>query len=280
MRLFDAHNHLQDDRFGRAQEALMKTCVEAGVAGMVVNGSCESDWPAVLDLARRFPQIIPSFGYHPWYVAERSADWQRVLIHFLDQIPSAMGEIGLDHWKPGLDRTDQETVFRWQLNLAAERNLPVSIHCLQAWGQLHDLLRAGPRPAPGFLLHSYGGSPEMIVPLARMGAYFSLPGFFAHERKKRQRETFRQVPIDRLLIETDAPDQRLPEDRNRFPLQPDSATPLNHPANLGAVYAFAAELIGWPLERLAAQIEENIRRLFGTMLNDSVSQSACGRTLN
>ena len=76
--------------------------------------------------------------------------------------------------------------------------------------------------------------------------------------------TFRHVPRERLLLETDAPDQFLPDTRNRFPLA-DAATgkPLNHPANLAAVYAFAAELLGEPLECLAACVEENFRRLFG-----------------
>jgi TatD DNase family protein len=89
-----------------------------------------------------------------------------------------------------------------------------------------------------------------------------LPGYFAHERKARQRETFRHVPPDRLLIETDAPDQRLPEERNRFPLFDAEGKPVNHPANLGAVYDFAAELLGQPRDKLAAQVESNFLRLF------------------
>lgn len=266
LRLYDAHNHLQDERFAGAQETLFAECVREDVAGMVVNGSCESDWPDVLDLARRFPGILPSFGYHPWYLHERTPDWESNLRRFLDAAPSAVGEIGLDRWKEGLDYAPQEEAFVRQLRLAAERNLPVSIHCLQAWGRLHDLLRSEPRPARGFLLHSYGGPREMIEPLARLGAYFSLPGYFAHERKTRHQETFRHVPPDRLLIETDAPDQRLPENRNRHPLTaPGSGPPLNHPANLRAVYEFAAELTGEPLGPLARRIEENFERLFGPL---------------
>ena len=232
---------------------------------MVVNGSCEEDWPAVLSLSRQFPQVIPSFGYHPWYVKERSAGWQQNLTRYLDEAPLAgIGEIGLDRWMQGYDLPDQEVVFVWQLRLAADRNLPVSIHCLQAWGRLLELLQAGPRPRRGFLLHSYGGPQEMIAPLARLGAYFSIPGYYAHERKSRQRETFRHVPPDRLLIETDAPDQLLPDKRNRNPLNdPGTGKPLNHPANIRAVYDFAAELLGEPVESLASRVEENFQRLFG-----------------
>ncbi len=321
LRLYDAHNHLQDERLAPYRAEIVAAVERSGIVRMVVNGACESDWPEVLALARAHTWVLPSFGYHPWYVAERSPQWRERLVEFLDAVPAAVGEIGLDRWKEGLEapavgwttpghgrarlssarreplsatrrRAEerralpregrdqahsgnqsqgvvsnypaQEEVFLWQFHLAAERNLPASIHCLQAWGRLFDLLRTGPRPARGFLLHSYGGPAEMIAPLAKLGAYFSLPGYYAHERKARQRETFKLVPRERLLIETDAPDQSLPETRVRFPLAPDtSGRPVNHPANLSAVYEFAAELRGETIEHLAAQVEENFQRLFG-----------------
>jgi TatD DNase family protein len=158
----------------------------------------------------------------------------------------------------------QEGVFRAQLRLAAERGVPASIHCLQAWGKLLEVLESEPRPVCGFVLHSFGGPEEMIAPLAELGAYFSLPGYFALERKTRQRAAFRRVPADRLLIETDAPDQLLPDDRVRYPLT-DVATdkPINHPANIAAVYDFAAELLEKPLNDLVAQVERNFDRIFG-----------------
>ena len=237
-----------------------------GVQRVVVNGSCEADWPAVLDLAKASDIVLPSFGYHPWYVRERTAEWQRKLISFLDAVPSAVGEIGLDRWIKDHDLPAQTEVFVWQLRLAAERNLPVSIHCLQAWGLLLDILRSEPRPKCGFLLHSYGGSVELIEPLAELGAYFSLSGYFAHERKTRQREAFRRVPIERLLIETDAPDMLPPANYVRYPLlDPSSQSPVNHPANLPAVYEFAAALREQPVEQLTAQVEENFQRLFGSL---------------
>ena len=264
LRLYDAHNHLQDERLAANRAEIFAAVERSGIARMVVNGACESDWPEVLALARAHSWVLPSFGYHPWYVAERTLEWRERLVESLDAVPSAIGEIGLDRWKPGLDYAGQEEVFLWQFQLAAERNLPASIHCLQTWGRLFDLLRDGPRPARGFLLHSYGGPAEMVAPLTKLGAYFSLPGYFAHERKARQRETFKLVPPERLLIETDAPDQSLPSSRVRFSLPGDSnGKPVNHPANLGAVYEFAAELRGEEVERLAAQVEENFQRLFG-----------------
>lgn len=265
-RLYDAHNHLQDDRLAPHLDRILVDVKSAGIARMVVNGSCEEDWPQVLDLARRLPEVLPSFGYHPWYIKERTPRWLDEVKRFLDATPSAVGEIGLDKWIKDHDLPAQEEVFVAQLRLAAERNLPVSIHCLQAWGTLLRILESEPRPACGFVLHSFGGPREMIEPLAKLGAYFSLPGYHAHERKERQRETFRHVPRERLLIEIDAPDQSLPRERVRFPLPDDeSGKPVNHPANLREVYQFAAELLGEPFEALAVQVEQNFLRLFGKL---------------
>lgn len=267
LRLYDAHNHVQDERLAPNRSQVLEEAIGAGVAGMVVNGAAEDDWPLVLELARANPMIIPSFGYHPWYVQERSPQWRETLLDLLEAIPAGVGEIGLDRWMKDYDWSAQQEVFRWQLQAAAERNLPVSIHCLQAWGRLLELLRAGPTPACGFLLHSFGGPAEMIPALTELGAYFSLPGYFAHDRKVRQREAFRCVPPERLLIETDAPDQRLPPIRTLFPLQcQSSAEPINHPANLLAVYQFAAELFGESLESLVARVSQNFHNLFGGLL--------------
>ena len=263
VRLYDAHNHLQDERLKPHIQGIIEAIEQQGVVKMVVNGSCESDWPDVLALAQKYPQVLPSFGYHPWYVNERTERWRENLVEYLDKVPSAIGEIGLDRWIENHDLPAQEETFVWQLRLAAERNLPVSIHCLQAWGRLYEILRFEPRPACGFLLHSYGGPWEMVHPFVKLGAYFSIPGYFAHERKTRHQETFRRIPLERLLIETDAPDQALPEGLNRFPLPDHSGKPVNHPANVRAIYDFVADLLCASTEDLATHIERNFQRLFG-----------------
>jgi TatD DNase family protein len=280
VRLFDAHNHLQDDRLKAHLPDIFPVLRDEGIAAMVVNGSSEEDWPDVLALAKAHPSlIVPSFGLHPWHVSTRSADWQRNLEQMLDAIPSAVGEIGLDEWI--LDRAKrkqrhehaeelpepapmevQEEIFVAQLRIAADRNLPVSIHCLQAWGRLIELLRRERRPVRGFVLHSFGGPKEMIQELAESGAYFSLPGYYAHERKERQREAFRHVPLHRLLIETDAPDQSLPDALNRYALTDAHGKSINHPGNLRAVYELAARITGTRLERVVEIVAENFARIF------------------
>lgn len=264
--LLDAHNHLQDARLDGIREEVVATCRESGVARMVVNGVCEADWPAVSELARRWPDLVlPSFGVHPWHVGDCSEGWFDTWVSALDSQHAVIGEIGLDRWVEGHDIERQREVFLRQWRLARERDLPVTVHCLRAWGHLMELLRSEPAPPGGFLLHSYGGPVEMVDEFAKLGAYFSLSGYFAHDRKAKQRETFKSVPPERLLLETDAPDMWPPKEWNRHPLrEADDQRELNHPANLAAVYDFAAEFLAVPRPELEERVRENFTRLFGS----------------
>jgi TatD DNase family protein len=264
IRLYDAHNHLQSESFAADVGSVVAEAVRAGLKRMVVNGATEEDWPAVADLARQFPCVLPSFGLHPRYLRERGADWRPRLLRLLDEMPAAVGEIGLDRGMENHDLPGQEEVFVWQLRIAAERNLPASIHCLRAWGRLYEILRDNPRPARGFLLHSYGGSREMIGGFAKLGAYFSISGQFAQDWKKRQRGHFHDVPRERLLIETDAPFMLPPGEWMTHPMNdPATGEAIQHPANIGAIYRYVAGFLGEPIEAIAARVEENFLRLFG-----------------
>lgn len=283
MRLFDAHNHLQDPRFGGRQEEIVRACREAGIVGMVVHGTGEADWPAVAGLARRHPDlVIPAFGLHPWQVGGRSSGWRERLVGFLDAFPGALvGEIGLDRWmleEPERWRAhlgprgaswvpasleEQQEVFEEQLGLARERGRPAGLHCLRAWGRLQEALGSPGRPGPGVLLHSYGGPAELVPGLARQGAYFSCSGWFLHPRKRRQLEVFRRVPPDRLLAETDAPDQPLPTEWQRPLPSGDPAAAINHPGQLAGVYAGLAAAVGESSAALARRLEDNFGRWTG-----------------
>jgi TatD DNase family protein len=266
MRLYDAHNHLQDARLSSVEAEALRDCRELGLVKMVVNGTEEEDWARVLRLASETREVIPCVGLHPWFVQKRSADWEKRLVECLDAGRCGIGEVGLDRWIEGYDPAEQEEVFVVQLRVAAARNLPVSIHCLKAWGPLLEILGREQRPACGFLLHSYGGSAELIKPLAELGAYFSCSGYFAHERRSKQRAVFQEVPLDRLLIETDAPDMLPPDALIQKPFTDSEGKPANHPANIQRIYAFVAELRGLPVENFAERIEQNFQRLFGGLV--------------
>lgn len=263
--LFDAHNHLQDEWLRPYRADVLRDLAAAGVSRVVVNATAESDWDSVADLAREYPRVIPCYGLHPWYLKQRSPGWRERLQKLVGGASRCgIGEIGLDRWIRDFDIEDQREVFTWQLALAAERNLPTTIHCLKAWGALWDIIREQPVPACGFLLHAYGGPLEMVKGFVQRGAYFSFSGYFLNARKTAQRDVFRQIPADRLLVETDAPAMPLPPERRRgsLPDTPDGK-PINHPANIVVAYEGLAELRGCSVESLARQVKENFARLFG-----------------
>jgi TatD DNase family protein len=262
VKLIDAHNHLHDARLEPHRAGIIAELARIGVAQAVVNGTQEADWPAVAALAAAESFVIPSFGLHPWYAAERTDAWLDALRTQLEAHPSAgIGEIGLDRWIEAHDDAVQAEVFRAQLVLAAELQRPVTIHCLRAWGALVEMLRAHPLPR-GFLIHAFGGPLEMVREFVALGGYYSFNAYFLHERKGKQRDVFRHIPLDRLLVETDAPDMRPPDERNPHPLRDAAGEPINHPANLALAYEALAELRGMPVEVLAGQVERNFAALF------------------
>jgi TatD DNase family protein len=264
--LVDVHLHLQDDFLAARLEEVLGLARAGGVEWFCSNGAEESDWPVVLAQARAHPEIVPCFGLHPWYVSERSARWLEQLEWHLEAIPSAVGEIGLDRWKEPRDEAAQEEVFRAQLAVARRREVPAMIHCVRAWGWLMEVLRSEAALPAGFLLHAYGGPVELIPPLVEMGAYFSYGGSTLDERKKLRRETLPQIPRDRLLLETDAPDMPPPPAHCVRALQDAGGRRVNEPANLRPILQGVAALLGMEEAELAEQVWANSRRFLGRWL--------------
>jgi len=263
MEICDAHNHLHDARLLPQRAEIIAELSRLNVTRAVVNGTREGDWKAVAALAGAESFVLPSFGLHPWYAAKRRPGWLEALRGQLAAHPGAgIGEIGLDRWVQGHDLELQKEVFLAQLAIAAEENRPATIHCLKAWGALWDLIEHHPMPACGFLLHAYGGPLEMVKGFTQRGAFFSFNSYYLHERKGERREVFREIPLDRLLVETDAPDMLPPEDLNRYPLLDATGTPVNHPGNIALAYESLAEIRDVAVAELAARVAENFRRLF------------------
>jgi TatD DNase family protein len=235
-----------------------------GVERVVVNGTEEGDWEGVGQLSELFPFIKPAFGLHPSHIFDRSPHWLGNLEYCIDHYNGYVGEIGLDRWIENYDFEDQVEVFRKQLRLAVQKKVPASIHCLNAWGKMLEILEEEPLPSQGVLLHSYNGPIEMVPQLVELGCYFSFSGYFLLDRKTKAQATFQTIPIERILVETDAPDQRLPEDKDEHPLPLDEdGKAVNHPANISVVYDGLAKILKMPVEKLIDQVAENYRRLFG-----------------
>lgn len=254
----DSHNHLHDPRLGDAVPVIAAMRA-AGVGRCVVNATCETDWPAVEALAQAHPDfILPAFGMHPWKAHTATGGWRERLEDLLDRHPQAtLGESGLDKWGSSPPLEVQVPAFMGQLALSRETGRPLTIHCLKAWGVLLESLAA--QPPPRFLMHSFGGSIEVARQLLPLGAWFSFSGHFLHPRKAAVLEVFRQLPRDRILLETDAPNMLPPEEMIHYPL-PEN---LNHPANLPAIGGAFATALGMPPDEAADLTRTNAAVFFG-----------------
>ena len=252
MYLFDTHCHLQDDLLKDDIDGIMRRAAERDVAYMQCCSVSENDWPAVIELSRRYLCIIPALGIHPWYLSSLPSGWLSVLEKLLlSDSRIAVGEIGLDYMLPQKNDEVQKTVFYEQVQLARRLKRPVSIHCRKAWGSLLDMLRTDTTLHGTMIMHSYGGSVELLEELQSYGAYFSFSGAITHEKNRRCREAAVMVRSDRLLMETDSPD-----------MLPVNYSGPNEPSNLPVVAQCLADLRSVSFELIADSTTANAETIF------------------
>ncbi len=252
----DAHCHLHFKEL----EGLDLSEYWGEVSAVSVNGTRPDDWQAVAQLYEAYPEkVIPSFGVHPWKVNDLDGNWLDDLESYLVKCPKAgIGEIGLDKWVKEYDLEKQKDAFLSQMRLAEGLERTMSIHCLKAWGTLKELLTEykGGR----FLLHAYAGPREYLDFFLQKGAYFSFSPYFFYERKRGVRDVFKSIPLDRILVETDAPSMLGPEETWSSSQKPFNKTHQD-PRNLFRVYAEFARFLGLPEGELCKTLSENFRKL-------------------
>lgn len=205
MPIFDTHAHYDADQFASDREAVLTALPAAGV-GLVVDPGCDvaSSREAVA-LAERFDHVYAAVGIHPEDCDGcTDADFDAIRELCRREKVVAVGEIGLDYyWKENPPRDFQEQVFRRQIELALELDLPVIIHDREAHG---DSLRIV-LDYPGLrgVFHCFSGSPEMAQELLKRGWYLGFDGPITYKNAKRAPEVAAITPMDRIVIETDAP---------------------------------------------------------------------------
>ncbi|MEK0445610.1 MAG: hypothetical protein RLZZ399_931 [Verrucomicrobiota bacterium] len=262
--LWDAHCHLQDPRLAPFLGPALEACRAAGISRWMVNATRQADWPHVTELASTHPGILASYGLHPWWQKERSKEWASDLFQILKEHPKAgIGETGLDRWMRDHDLGDQSAVLETHLEIAAQLERPLSLHCLKAWPELKGILQRHRLPACGFLLHSYSGPEEMTPHWVQSGAYFSFSPAFLHPRKIDLRHHFATLPLERILIETDCPDMSPPRALALAPLESSRGDSMNHPLNLLLCLEALASDRNMPASGLADILFANALRLFG-----------------
>lgn len=263
----DAHNHLQDPRLAQHLPPVLARARAAGLALLHVDATAEADWPAVRALADAHPDVICSFGIHPWFIQGRSTRWLRNLREAVSSRPAGIGEIGLDSRMGDDLDADREAVFRAQLELSCELALPASLHCRDAWDPMLTILLALPPHPAGLLIHAYSGPADALAALAAQNVHVSFGGTLTRPKNARVRENARRVPADRFLLESDAPDlpPTLPEGTAGHLTDADGKL-LSEPAYVPRVGQLLAHLRGTTPGEIAAQSTATAKRLFAKLL--------------
>jgi len=254
--LFDSHCHLDFAAFDADRGEVLQRAEAAGISDLLIPGFGPHR-PEVAAAAAG-PRISVAQGLHPHWIARETAEGlqaalERVCREVRQGPPVAIGECGLDASvaRSGGLAAQQAAAFETQLRLAAEVERPVIVHSVRAHGAMLATLKAH-APAQGGVIHAYSGPADMVPEFTKLGFYFGFGAKACDPRAKRARAALGAVPPDRLLLETDAPDQALAGPKSR-----------NEPAALAEIAERLAALLGLPGVELAFRTTENAWRLFG-----------------
>jgi TatD DNase family protein len=251
-KLVDSHVHLDDAAFAVDRDAAIKRANLAGVDTMIVPAVDIGSWPRIQALCASHARIHPAYGLHPMFLAHHAPAHVDALSSWLDDGSAvAVGEIGLDFHVAGLDHELQRFYFVRQLQLARERDLPVIVHARGALEEVRlTLHRIGGLRG---VVHSFSGSEQQARQLWKMGFHLGIGGPLTYARAQRLRRIVMQMPIEFLLLESDAPDQPGAAHRGQ----------RNEPAYVAEVLSCVAALRGEAEADIAAATRANARRLFG-----------------
>lgn len=203
--MFDTHAHYDDAAFDPDRDALLSALPESGV-NLVVDPGCDVESSrAAVALAERFDHVYAAVGLHPENCGE-CGDEEMESIRRLAAHPKvvAIGEIGLDyHWDTNPPRDFQQEIFRCQLALAVELDLPVIVHDRDAHGDSLAIIQEYPKVRGVF--HCYSGSTEMAEVLLKRGWYLGFDGPITYKNARKAQEVVAVTPPERILLETDSP---------------------------------------------------------------------------
>lgn len=256
--MIDTHCHLDAPRFDADRDAVLARAWAAGLQGLVLPAVGPEYWDAVLQWPRREPRVQVGLGIHPQLLPHLPESEDEAHLARLDGLLSqggavAVGECGLDGPSlPGAPLERQLRVLRGHLELARRHALPVLMHCHRLHPALIALFKDVALPEAGVLMHSYSGGVELARFYLSRDCHFSFAGPVTWAGARKPLDALRAIPLERLLVETDAPDQAPTPHRGE----------RNEPAHLPHVLRGMAEVRGEALELLGERTTENARRLF------------------
>ncbi len=252
MNLVDSHCHLDAVEFDHDRADVIARARAAGVDRQIVPAVDADEWPRLKQVCAESHGLFPAYGLHPMFLPAHRPQHLDTLREWIErERPVAIGECGLDYYIDGLDAEQQSHYFERQLQLASEFDLPVIVHARRAVDAvLAAIRRVG---ALRGVVHSFSGSQQQAEQLWEQGFLLGLGGPVTYERAKRLRKLAATMPLEWLLLETDAPDQ------------PDMHTrgERNEPARLTCVLETIARLRDVAPAQIAATTTANAERLFG-----------------
>jgi len=265
--VFDSHCHLDAGEYDEDRGAVLVRARAAGLVGIVVPGYTQAQWTTLATFCAQDAILRYGLGLHPWYVHELS---ESALAAALEELPAlvrvssciAVGECGLDASharRGGASIAVQQRVLDVHLSIARAAQLPIILHCVAAHGLMLDVLEARGPLASGGVLHSYSGSAELVSRYEKLGLYFSFAGIVTRPEAKRPQRALCAVPRNRLLVESDGPDQAVRE------IADGASGRRSEPAHIRHVLAAGAALRNEPYEQLVRDTTNNGLRLFGNV---------------
>jgi len=258
--LFDSHTHLDDAKFDEDRAAVLARARSAGVRG-IINPGCELNSSArAVELASEYDMVYATVGVHPHDAAGVPASYlERLRELAAREKVVALGEMGLDYFRNLSPRDVQKRVFREQLALARELDLPVIIHDRDAHEDIVKILKNDGLPERGGVMHCFSGDWLLAEQCLQMGLYISFAGTVTFADAGRLKGVAARVPLEKMLVETDAPYLAPLPRRGR----------RNEPAYVRYVAEKIAIIRGMKLEQLSQLIAENIRLLFGVNIDEN-----------
>jgi TatD DNase family protein len=258
--LVDTHCHLDVEAFDADRSDVLMRSRAHGVRRLVIPAVDAGHWQPLLELCRNEAGLYPALGLHPVYLNQHRPDDIAALESAVERRrPVAIGEIGLDYFVDGLDRGRQQHLFEAQLEVARDARLPVLLHVRKAHDQVLAALRR--IPVPGGIAHAFNGSLQQAQQYLDRGFKFGFGGTLTYERSRKIRNLARQLPLDAIVLETDAPDMAVAAHRGE----------RNSPEYLPVCLQALAEVREEDIDILAAATTRNASAVLG--LDDVVDRS-------
>lgn len=255
--IFDSHAHYDDEQFEEDRDALLTDLKNRGV-GCVVNVAAEPESiPRVIELTKQYDFIYGAAGIHPESVQElKDEDVHMIYDALKEDKIVAVGEIGLDYHRKGYDKELQKHWFQVQVDIAKEHRLPVIIHSREAAQDTLDFMKEWNAGENGGVIHCYAYGTELAREFINMGFYIGIGGVLTFSNAKRLKEAAAEIPLEKIVLETDCPYLAPEPFRGR----------RNNSAYIQYVADALAQIKGCPVEQVIRVTEDNAKKLYGLEL--------------